>query len=94
MRGHIIAEDRFLYQGVDHHLYVTASDGADFEYRFEVRRVPAGGEHQETLFEKTEDLSAQLAQCPNTTIDQLIQAEMTAVRRAVFAEEELHANDP
>ena len=94
MRGHIIAEDRFLHQGVDHRLYVTVSDGAECEYRFEVRRIPAGGDHQEVLFEKTEDLSQQLAQCPNTTIDQLIHAEMAAVRKAVFAEEELHANDP
>jgi len=94
MRGHIIAEERFLHQGIEHHLYVTASDGAEHEYRFEVRRLPAGGDHRETVFEKTEDLSEQLIQCPNTTVDQLIYAEMTAVRRAVLEEEDLHAHDP
>jgi hypothetical protein len=94
MRGHIIAEERFLHQGVDHHLYVTASDRAEHEYRFEVRRIPAGGDHQETLFEKTKDLSEQLAHSPNTTMDQLIQVEMKAAKKAVFAEENLHANDP
>lgn len=94
MRGHIIVEDRFLHQGIDHHLFVTAGDGAEHEYRFEVRCNLPGSDHPKTVFEKTEDLSAQLAQCPNTTIDQLIDAELTAVRNAVTAEEDIHANDP
>lgn len=94
MRGHIIAEERFLHQGIDHHLFVTSADGAEHEYRFEVRRIPPGGDHAESIFEKTEDLSTPLTQCPNTTIDQLINAELTAVKKAVIAEEDLHANDP
>ena len=94
MRGHIIVEDRFLYQGIDHHLFITVSDGAEHEYRFEVRRTLPGGDHSETVFEKTEDLSAQLAHCPNTTIDQLIDAERVAIRNAVTAEEDIHAHDP
>ncbi|VGO17262.1 hypothetical protein PDESU_05858 [Pontiella desulfatans] len=94
MRGHIIAEERFLHQGIDHHLFVTASDGAQNEYRFEVRRTAPGSGHPETIFEKTEDLSTLLGQCPNTTIDQLIEAELRAIRVAVTAEEDLHANDP
>lgn len=94
MRGHIIAEDRFLHQGIDHHLFVTTSDGAMHEFRFEIRRIQPGGTQPETIFEKTEDLSGQLAQCPNTTIDQLITAEMAAVKRAVFDDEDRHVHDP
>jgi hypothetical protein len=94
MRGHIIAEERFLHQGNDHHLFVTKVDESKYEYRFEVRCMVPGGEHAETVFEKTEDLADQLNQCPNTTIDQLVTAEMNAIRKAVFEEEDLHANDP
>ncbi len=95
MRGHIIAEDRFLHQGIDHHVFVTASDGIDYEYRFEVRRTAPGTAHPETIFEKTEDLSRLLKQCPNTTVDQLITAELQAVKRTVTGEEdEIHAHDP
>ncbi len=95
MRGHIIAEDHFLHQGIDHHLLVTASDDVEYEYRFEVRCVPPGGAHPEIIFEKAEDLSGQLARCPNTTIDQLIDAELRAVKHSVTTEEtEIHAHDP
>ncbi|WP_372806299.1 hypothetical protein [Pontiella sp.] len=94
MRGHIIAEDQFLYQGIDHHLFVTASDRAEHEYRFEVRRNAPGDGQPETIFEKTEDLSELLSQCPNTTIDQLITAELQAIKVAVTTEEADRANDP
>lgn len=94
MRGHIIVEDRFLHQGIDHHLFVTASDGAEHEYRFEVRCIPPGKDEPESVFEKTEDLSAQLARCPNTTIDQLINAEVSAIKHTINIEEEIHAHDP
>jgi len=94
MRGHIIAEDQFLHQGIDHHLFVTQADGAEHEYRFEVRRTAPGGDHPETVYEKTEDLSRLLAQCPNTTIDQLINAELSAIKKTVNTEEDLHAHDP
>ncbi|MBT8042686.1 MAG: hypothetical protein KJN98_05915 [Pontiella sp.] len=94
MRGHIIVEDRFLHQGTEHHLFVSHIEGAEHEYRFEVRRLVPGAEKPETVFEKTEDLAQQLAQCPNTTIDQLITAEMNAIKNAVNAEEDIHAHDP
>lgn len=94
MRGHIIAEDRFMHQGIDHHLFVTQADSTEHEYRFEVRRTAPGDDRAETVFEKTEDLSALLAQCPNTTIDQLINAELRAIKKSVSTEEDLHANDP
>ena len=94
MRGHIIVEDRFMHLGIDHHLFVTASDGADHEYRFEVRRVAPGADHPETIFEKTEDLSPLMSKCPNTTINQLIDAEVQTIRNSVNAEEDMHANDP
>ena len=95
MRAHIIAEDRFLHQNIDHHLFVTAADGAEHEYRFEVRRTAPGTDHPESVFEKTENLSPLLGRCPNTTIDQLITAEMQAVKNSVTSEEdEIHAHDP
>ena len=94
MRGHIIVEDTFLHQGIDHHLFVAAIEGAENEFRFEVRRIQPGGTQPETIFEKTEDMSLQLAQCPNTTIDQLINAELRAIKKSVNSEEDLHANDP
>ena len=62
MRGHIIAEDRFLHQGIDHHMFVTGIDNTENEYRFEVRRILPGGDQPETEFEKTLDFSARLAQ--------------------------------
>ena len=55
MRGHIIAEDRFLHQGVDHHVFVTGIESMENEYRFEVRRIPPGRAEPETEFEKTID---------------------------------------
>jgi len=94
MRGHIIVEDRFLHQGIDHHLFVADIEGAEHEYRFEVRRIQPGRAEPETIFEKTEDLSGQLVQCPNTTIDQLIAAELRAIKKAVTDEEKAHAHDP
>ena len=94
MRGHIIAEDHFLHQGVDHHLFVTSIEHAEHEHRFEVRRILPGNDMPETEFEKTVDFSALLSQCANTTIDQLIEAELVAIKRSVKAEEEIHAHDP
>ena len=94
MRGHIVAEEQFLHQGVDHHAFVTEIEHADHEYRFEVRRIAPGGDQPETVYEKVVDLSSELARCPNTTIDQLIVAELAAIRHKVNAEEEIHAHDP
>lgn len=94
MIGHIIEEERFLHQGIDHHLFVTRSEENENEFRFEVRRIPPGGDHQETLFEKIVDLSAELAQCPNTTMDQLITAELESIKHDVLVEEDIHAHDP
>jgi hypothetical protein len=94
MRGHIIAEKQFLHQGTDHHAFVTAIENAENEYRFEVRRVAPGADHAETVYEKVVDLSSAIAQCPNTTIDQLISAELSTVRREVSDEEDIHAHDP
>ena len=94
MRGHIIAEERFLHQSIDHHLFVTASDDAENECRFEVRRILPGGGEPETVFEKTIDFSAHLEQSPGTTIDKLIHNELEAVKKSVNEEEDLHAHDP
>ena len=94
MRGRIIAEDKFLHQGTDHHVFVTAIENAGNEYRFEVRRIAPGADHPETVYEKVVDLSSAFAESPNTTIDQLINAELSAVKREVNAEEDIHANDP
>lgn len=94
MRGHIIAEDRFLHQGIDHHLFVTQADGAENEYRFEVRRIAPGGDHPETVYEKTEDFSKWLEQDPDAAIGELLCEEMTLIKKKVFAEEEIHAHDP
>ena len=94
MRGHIIAEEQFLHQGTDHQVFVTAIENAENEYRFEVRRLAPGTDHAETVYEKVVDLSSTIAQCPNTTIDQLISTELSAVRHEVSAEEDIHAHDP
>mgnify|MGYP006311789009 CR=1 FL=1 len=94
MRGHIIAEYDFLHQGMEHHLYVTGAEGAENEFRFEVRRIPHGGIEPETEYERVVDFTKLLAQCPNTTLDQLIQAEVNSIRHEVFAEEQIHAHDP
>ena len=94
MRGHIITEDKFMHQGIDHHLFVTQADGAENEYRFEVLRIPPGGDHAETIYEKTEDSSAWLKKDPTTIIGELLCEEMTIIKKAIFAEEDLHANDP
>lgn len=94
MRGHIIAEEQFLHQGIDHHVFVTAIENADNEYRFEVRRIAPGEDHQEAIYEKVIDLSSELAQCPNTTIDQLINAEVAAIKNEVYADEDIHVHDP
>ena len=91
MRGHIITEERFLHQNIDHHLFVTASDGAEHEYRFEVRRIAPGADHPETIYEKIEDLSAHAEQSP---IEQLIGNELLAIKNSVISEEDIHANDP
>ena len=94
MRGHIIAEEQFLHQGADHRVFVTAIENAENEYRFEVRRVTPGADHAESVYEKVVDLSPLLAQCPNTTIDQLIGAELDSIKHEVSAEEDIHAHDP
>lgn len=92
MRGHIIAEDKFMHQGIDHHLFVTQSDGAEHEYRFEVRRIAPGADQAETIYEKTEDLSKWVAK--DNDIGELLCDELTLIKKEVFAEEDLHANDP
>jgi hypothetical protein len=94
MRGHIVEEDRFLHQGIDHHLFVTAADGTEREYRFEVRRIAPGGADTETIYEKIVDFSPQLTQTPSISIEQLIQAELQTIKEAVNAEEDIHAHDP
>lgn len=94
MRGHIIAEDRFMHQGINHHLFVTQADGTENEYRFEVRRIAPGGDHAETIYEKTEDLSSWLKRDPAADIGKLLCDELTVIKEKVFAEEDLHANDP
>lgn len=94
MRGHIIAEAQFLHHGLDHHVFVTAIENADNEYRFEVRCIAPGGDRPETIYEKVADLSHELARCPNTTIDQLISAELDTIKHEVSAEEDIHAHDP
>ncbi len=92
MRGHIIAEDKFMHQGIDHHLFVTQADGAENEYRFEVRRIAPGADHPETIYEKTEDFSKWLAK--KNDIGELLCDELTLIKKEVFAEEDLHAHDP
>ena len=94
MRGHIIAEDRFLHQGMDHHLYITQADGAENEYRFEVRRIAPGTDRPETIYEKTEDLSAWFDKDPKVNIGELLCDEITIIKKGIFAEEEIHAHDP
>jgi len=94
MRGHIIIEDRFLHMGTDHRLFVTGIENEENEFRFEVTRIPPGGDAPETVFEKLVNFSAKLAQCPDTTLDQLVNAELIAVRSAVFGDEDLHVHDP
>ena len=94
MRGHILTEDRFLHQGITHHLFVTGIENAENEYRFEVTRIPPGGEAPETVFEKLVDFSDQLKQGLDLTLEQLIANELSSVRDAVFAEEDIHAHDP
>jgi hypothetical protein len=94
MRGHIIAEDRFLHQGVDHHLFVTGIDDTPYEYRFEVRRIPPGSDQYETEFEKTVDFSSQFEQTPKPPIEELIRAEIQTIKQAVNDEEDIHAHDP
>jgi hypothetical protein len=94
MRGRIITEDRFMHQGIDHHVFVTGIEGVDHEYRFEVRRIPPGSDAPETEFEKTVDFSGRLTQSPDRTIEQLIQAELSAIKKAVNDEEDIHAHDP
>ncbi|MEE9367513.1 MAG: hypothetical protein V3V05_01485 [Pontiella sp.] len=94
MRGHIIAEERFLHQSIDHHLFVTASDDAENEYRFEVRRILPGSDVPETIFEKIVDFTDQLNQSPASSIEPLIQSELEAIRKCVNDEEDIHTHDP
>lgn len=94
MRGHIIAEDRFLHQGMDHHLFISQADGAEHEYRFEVRRITPGNEHPETIYEKTEDLSDWISRDSQTNIGELLCDEITIIKKEIFAEEDIHTHDP
>ena len=94
MRGHIVAEDRFLHQGIDHHLFVTGIENVENEYRFEVTRIPPGGETPETIFEKLVNFSAELSQSPNASLDDLMTAELSAIKIAVYGDEDLHVHDP
>ncbi len=94
MIGHIVVEDRFLHQGIDHHLFVTQSEENEYEFRFEVRCIPQGKAEYESVYERVVDLTDMLAQCPNTTVNQLIEAELSSVRLEVFADEAPHAHDP
>lgn len=89
-----MAEDRFLHQGIDHHLFVTQADGAEYEFRFEVRRAAPGSDHPETIFEKTEDLSLWKERDPNASIGELLCEELSIIKKEVFTEEDLHTNDP
>lgn len=94
MRGQIVTEDRFLHQGIDHHLFVSRSEENENEFRFDVRCLPAGTDRHETIYERTVDYSDMLHQCSDNTIDQLIEAELAAIKLKVFADEARHANDP
>lgn len=94
MRGHIVVEERFLHQGIDHHLFVTGIEHAENEYRFEVRRTLPGADAPTTEFEKTIDFSARLAESKETSADQLIAAEIQSIKKQVNDEEDIHAHDP
>jgi|GEM_PF-6713819 len=94
MRGHIIAEDRFLHQGIDHHLFVTGIESIENEYRFEVRCIRPGGAEPETVFENCINYTEALGQAAGRSVDELIQAELATIRSAVFADEDLHVHDP
>jgi hypothetical protein len=56
--------------------------------------MPPGTARQETIYERTVDYSGLLKQCDGNTLDQLIEAELAAIRLQVFAEEAAHAHDP
>jgi len=94
MRGHIVAEERFLHQGIDHHLFVTQIENEENEYRFEVTRIPPGGETSETIYEKLVNFSTELAQPPSTSIVKLISTELAVVKASVCGDEDLHIHDP
>lgn len=94
MRGHIIAEDRFMHQGTEHHLFVTQADGAEHEYRFEVRRTAPGSDRTETVYEKTVDLCPRLEKDPNADLGELLSKELTIIKTGVCAEADLRANEP
>jgi hypothetical protein len=94
MRGHIIAEDKFLHMGIDHHLFVMQVDGAEHEYRFEVRRTAPGAVDAETIYEKTEDLSDRLSGASETDIGEILSSELAVIKQEIFDEEDLHIHDP
>ena len=94
MIGHIIAEDRFLHQGIDHHLFVVRGEENENEFRFEVRCIQPGKTEQETIYERTIDFTDLLAECPANNVVELISAELASIRLKVFADEAPHANDP
>lgn len=94
MRGHIIAEKQFLHQGIEHHVFVTALENAENEYRFEVQRTPLGDDHPETIYERIVDFSYELSQNSDTTNDELMDITIAIIKNEVFVEEDIHAHDP
>ena len=94
MIGHIVAEERFLHQGIDHHLFVVQSEQIETEYRFEARRVAPGEDHAVTIYEKTVDFAARPDAASASSIEDLVQKEISTVRRIICSEEDLHAHDP
>ncbi|MCF7848694.1 MAG: hypothetical protein K9M45_07590 [Kiritimatiellales bacterium] len=94
MNGRLIARQEFLHQGMAHQVSAYAMENMEAEICFEVTRTEAGSDAPETVFEKCVNMAGDLAQCSNTTLDQLIDAELTAVRNAVCADEDLDVHDP
>jgi hypothetical protein len=77
-----------------HQVSAYAMENMEVEICFEVTRTVPGGDAPETVFEKCINLANDLKQCSNTTLDQLIDAELTSVRNAVCADEDLDVHDP
>jgi len=94
MNGILIAQQEFLHQGMRHQVSAYAMENMEAEICFEVTRTVPGADKPETVFEKCVNMTTDLAQCPNTTLDQLVDAELTAVRNAVCADEDLDVHDP
>ncbi|MBN2163575.1 MAG: hypothetical protein JXR25_16475 [Pontiellaceae bacterium] len=94
MIGKLIKEERFLHQGIDHHLFAAQSEQNPHEVRFEVRCIPPGADTFETVYERIVDFSDLVTECPDTPLSRFIEAELAAVRLEIFAEEAPHAHDP